>query len=149
VQPVIDDLIATISQIHAERRIAIDATVFNLLTAAMDPADLAELLGNLLDNAVRHAASRVALAARMDGRQLLIVIVDDGPGISPADRDRAMRPGIRLDERGDGDGFGLSIAREIAELHGGTLSLDAGDRGGLAVSIALPAGATNDPMLKS
>jgi signal transduction histidine kinase len=107
--------------------------------AAMDPQDLDELLGNLLDNAVRHAATRVAVTAVRDARWLDVVVSDDGPGIPDAARARVAQPGTRLDERGDGHGFGLAIAVELVTLYGGTLTLDAAPEGGLAARLRLPA----------
>jgi signal transduction histidine kinase len=76
-------------------------------------------------------------AAAVD-RRVLLTVSDDGPGIPAGQRARATAPGIRLDERSDGHGFGLAIVRELAELHGGMLSLDDGPDGGLLARVSLP-----------
>ncbi|VVT07883.1 Histidine kinase [Sphingomonas sp. EC-HK361] len=137
--PVVDDLVATIARIHVNRSVDIVCTIPDDLAAAIDPADLSELAGNLIDNAARHARKRVEISAATSGRQIRLAIADDGAGMSAPDRTRALQPGVRLDERGDGDGFGLSIAQEIADLHGGSLALGTSDLGGLLVTVALPA----------
>lgn len=131
-------LARTVERIHAARGIAIDSDVPAGLAAAIDAADLDELVGNLLDNAMRHARTCVSVVARAEGRMVRLTVGDDGPGIPAADRARATEPGVRLDERGDGHGFGLAIARELASLHGGALILGAGPEGGLTATITLP-----------
>ncbi|MFN3435268.1 MAG: sensor histidine kinase [Sphingomonas sp.] len=141
IAPAIDDLAAAIGRLHADRGIAIAATVIGDPVAGLDPQDFDELLGNLLDNAARHAAARVTVAAAVaaDARWLDLVVADDGPGIPAAERERVPRPGVRLDERGEGHGFGLAIVRELAELHGGSLTLAERQGGGLEARVALPA----------
>ena len=129
---------ATIGQLRRDREIAIAIDVPEGLAVAMVATDFDELAGNLIDNAVRHARSRVRIAATDEGQVVRLQVADDGPGIPLADRERVTQPGIRLDERGDGHGFGLSIARELAELHGGTLTLDEAPGGGLMATAILP-----------
>jgi signal transduction histidine kinase len=80
----------------------------------------------------------VHVAAVSTGRYVQVVIEDDGRGLSPAASQQALVPGRRLDERGDGHGFGLPITQELAELNGGTLSLDKAQLGGLRVALTLP-----------
>ena len=69
-----------------------------------------------------------------------ILIEDDGAGISPADRDRVVDRGVRLDSGKPGTGLGLAIVRDVAEIYGGTVSLEESeDLGGLLVRLRLPA----------
>lgn len=140
--PAIDDLVAAIRVIHADRGLEIVTEVTADLVVAVDPHDLDEMIGNLLDNAARYAASRVSLNAAPtagDARWIAIKIRDDGPGIAEHERSRAAQPGARLDERGDGHGFGLSIVSDLATSYGGTLGLREADGGGLFVVLKLPA----------
>ncbi|WP_230483100.1 sensor histidine kinase [Sphingomonas sp. Leaf21] len=136
--PAIADLALAIGRLHADRGIAILTDIASDLAIAMDATDLDEVAGNLVDNAARHARSRVTIDARAEGRQIALRVVDDGPGIPEGDRIRATQAGARLDERGDGHGFGLSIVRELAELHGGRLVLAEADGGGLDATVLLP-----------
>ena len=135
--PALANLAATVARLHGER-VTIHFDVPAGLTVAIGAQDLDELAGNLLDNAARHAVARVLVAARAEDRFVRLTVTDDGPGIPAADRARATAPGTRLDERGDGHGFGLAIARELAELHGGALTLDDAPDGGLLAMVTLP-----------
>ncbi|MEK9213373.1 sensor histidine kinase, partial [Sphingomonas sp. 2378] len=136
--PAMDDLAHAIGRLHADRGIAVTTDIAADLTVAMDAQDLDEVAGNLVDNAARHARSRVTIGAATEGRQILLRVVDDGPGIAEEDRLRATQAGARLDERGDGHGFGLPIVRELAEFHGGGLILAEAAGGGLSATVLLP-----------
>jgi len=112
---------------------------------AGDPDALSRLLVNLLDNAVRHAASQVCVSVRGDDGWAVLVVSDDGPGIPAEDAERAFGRFSRLDnarsrtgEEGvEGAGLGLAIVRSTAEAHGGSVSLsDAGP--GLRAEVRLP-----------
>lgn len=138
--PVVADLTTALSRIHAERGVTASATIDPALGVAVDRQDLDELIGNLLDNAWRFAATRIVIsaAAAPDSRFIRLSIADDGSGIAPEARTSALAAGQRLDERGDGHGFGLSIAYELATLYGGTLVLDSAVLGGLDAIVTLP-----------
>ncbi|MBD8734137.1 HAMP domain-containing histidine kinase [Sphingomonas sp. CFBP 13706] len=139
--PAIADLVSTIRRLRMERGITIDQAIDPALHVAVDAADLDELAGNLIDNAARHAGTRVRVCATVDQGMIRLSVVDDGPGIALADRQRATDAGVRLDEREDGHGFGLAIARELAALYGGVLVLDDAAGGGLSASVTMPIGA--------
>jgi signal transduction histidine kinase len=137
-RPALADLVGVMETIHAGRGVTGELRAPDGLDVAVEAQDLDELLGNILDNAFRHARSRVvATAARAEGMAELWV-EDDGPGLSDGERALILLPGRRLDEAGDGHGFGLPIAQEIAEMNGGGLALSAAAAGGLAVLIRLP-----------
>jgi len=138
--PAIDGLIAVMKGVHADRAITVVRELAPGLVVAADPQDVDEMLGNLLDNAWRHAGSMVRITATSTGRDVRLAIEDDGPGLAPHAIEQALMPGRRLDERGDGHGFGLPIASELAELNGGTLTLDKAPLGGLGIVVTLPAG---------
>lgn len=136
--PAIEGLTEALSRIHAARDVTVTVAVPVDLAVAVDGQDLDEMLGNLLDNAWRFADATIRVTATVEAGRVQLRIADDGPGIPAAARAAAVEPGRRLDEAGDGHGFGLSIARELAELHGGALALDAADGGGLLVVVTLP-----------
>jgi signal transduction histidine kinase len=138
-RPAVTDLVTAVRRIAGEHAPAVAIDIADDLAVAVDPQDVDELFGNLLDNAVRHATSQVMVAARREDRMVAITVGDDGPGIPPAERARVAQPGTRLDERGDGHGFGLAIVAELAALYGGTMALDEAPGGGLAVRLLLPA----------
>jgi signal transduction histidine kinase len=124
-RPAIADLTHALGRIHAERAISVSIAIAPDLAVAVDPQDLDEMAGNLLDNAWRHARSAITVVASQSGANVALAIDDDGPGLTQAAIAEAFVPGRRLDERGDGHGFGLSIATELAELNGGSVTLQA------------------------
>ena len=100
--------------------------------ARIDPDDLTEALGALLENALRHCAARIEMRALAEGDRAVIRIRDDGPGISPDQIQRIIRRGERLDQSIGGQGIGLAIVSDIVEAVGGELSLRNADPGLLA-----------------
>ncbi len=108
----------------------------------IDPQDLRELAGNLLENAAKWAAAGVRLGwDEGTGGAGTLVVEDDGPGVDPA-RIRAMTTrGVRLDETTPGTGLGLSIVREIADIYGLDLTIGNRQERGLRVAVAFPADA--------
>jgi signal transduction histidine kinase len=108
------------------------------LLVPMDESDLAELLGNLVDNAVRFARSTVRIAGSVTGGETDIVVADDGPGIAEKDRQAVLLRGVQL-TAGGGHGLGLAIVSDIVDAYDGRVLL--GDCApGLKVTITLPAG---------
>jgi signal transduction histidine kinase len=106
------------------------------------PADaVAQVLRNLLDNAVRHAETRVVVTVRRRGESAELWVADDGPGVPPEQAERVFERFARLDDARardeGGSGLGLAIAREQAEAWGGTLEL-AGDGPGARFRVRLP-----------
>lgn len=102
------------------------------------------LMRSLLANAIQYSPEHTTITARckISGEGYLISVCDQGPGIPPEERGRALSRFVRLDQRqGGGAGLGLAIARRIAELHGGQLTLSSRPDGGsgLCVDIWLPA----------
>lgn len=134
-----DDLIFSLDVIYRERGLSMTADVAPDLVFAGDAEDLAEMIGNIADNACKWAVSRVRVSAVRNGQRLRIAIEDDGPGISPDARTAVLMRGQRLDERMPGSGLGLDIVREIATLYRGSLALSDSALGGLCVELDLPA----------
>ncbi|MGW2224545.1 ATP-binding protein [Streptomyces formicae] len=103
---------------------------------------LARVLGNLLNNAQRHARSRVAVTTRTDGAWAVLEVADDGSGVPEGERERIFERFVRLDDarsRDDGGaGLGLAIARDVAVRHGGTLVVREAPSGGALFELRLP-----------
>jgi len=108
------------------------------LVAPVEEADLAEILGNLLDNARKWARSEIGITARSLADSVELLIDDDGPGVPEADRVHVMRRGTRLDESVPGWGLGLNITKAVVEAYGGQMALDSSALGGLSVRLTLP-----------
>jgi signal transduction histidine kinase len=135
----IEGLARALRRLHAERGVTIDIDVPAALVVRVQREDLDEIAGNLLDNACRFARGRVAVRAEGDGGQVILVVEDDGPGLPPALREAVLRRGVRADESGPGSGLGLAIVRDLCELYGGSVALDASPVGGLRATLRLPA----------
>ena len=84
---------------------------------------LRQLVGNLLDNARRHARSAVRLRVFAEGDQAVVEVEDDGPGVDPADRERVFERFFSSRPQGEGSGLGLAIARWVARSHGGDVTV--------------------------
>jgi signal transduction histidine kinase len=104
--------------------------------------DLDEMLGNLVENAAKYGGGRVFVTVEPRNGTVDIEIEDDGAGIPEADRGLLFTRGTRLDTTGKpGTGLGLAIVRDVAEIYGGTITLDESeDLGGLLARLRLPAG---------
>ncbi len=146
VPPVVTALARTMEKLHRERDIAIAIDLPDHACFRGEQQDLEEMIGNLIDNACKWAQSRVAIEVLADrpagdGKaRVRVIIDDDGPGLSPAEREQVALRGQRLDESKPGSGLGLSIVVELAGLYGGVLTLGTAPIGGLRAELALPGG---------
>lgn len=100
--------------------------------------DLEAMVSNLVSNAHKFAEEKVILSAAKRDGNLVVLVEDDGPGITPEQREAALNWGGRLDEAPPGTGFGLSIVRDIVALYDGDMRLGESALGGLSVEIELP-----------
>lgn len=134
---VTNQVLRVMQRTSAGERLDWSVDIATKLSANIDAADLAEVIGNLVENAVRYASSRIAIAARADVRAAILTITDDGPGIPADRRDDVVRRGQRLDLSGHGAGLGLAIVSDILDAWGGTLSF-ATSKSGFDVLVRLP-----------
>ena len=132
--PLMRSLVATLSRTPAGQRVTFDSQIDENLRVPLDRTDLAEVLGNLLENAARHAATHVCVTADPAAGPS-IVIEDDGAGIAPEQRLRMLERGARLDQRGDGAGLGLAIVQDVLGAYGWRLDLTASQLGGLKATV--------------
>lgn len=130
-------------RIRAHERVEVDMSSVSAAHVDGDADQLGRAVRNLLANAERHAATKVRLAlAETDGMAVLTV-ADDGPGIPPEHSEEIFERFTRLDESRNSDsggtGLGLPIAREVAQIHGGTVELVMGDGPGATFRMTIPA----------
>jgi len=102
---------------------------------------LGEMLGNLIDNAMRYGARRITVTVRDTGTGAAWCVIDDGPGIPAAERAAVLTPFHRIEGRRGGAGIGLAIVERIARLHGARVTIDDADGGGVVVCVLFPAAA--------
>ncbi|WP_414507533.1 ATP-binding protein [Streptomyces sp. NEAU-L66] len=127
------DLAAMVREESSQRvadRIPVRAGELASAEVAGSRGQLGRVLGNLLDNAQRHAVSSVRVAVVREGEWAVLRVEDDGPGVPESERERIFERFVRLDDaraRDDGGaGLGLAIARDVAVRHGGSLAVRAG-----------------------
>ena len=118
---------------RAGAQIELDAP--RALAVHLRPDAARRAVTNLVDNARRHA-TRIRVSVQPQGRNVSIIIDDDGPGITPDRHESVFKPF----ESGslDGTGLGLTIARDIARAHGGDIHLEESPLGGLRARLRLP-----------
>jgi signal transduction histidine kinase len=138
VLPSVEGLVRTMLRLHAERELAIDVDVSPAHEIRGRREDLDEMLGNLLDNACKWARSRVAISSSIGRDQLSVSVDDDGPGLDPSMRAQVLQRGVRADQQVRGSGLGLAIVSDLAELHGGSVTLETSPLGGTRARLELP-----------
>ncbi len=142
VTPLVQRMVRVLQKLNPQTSLSLSLPAAEIVFAG-EREDLEELLGNLLENAMKWARSAVAvsvtpLATRDDVASLFeISIEDDGPGI-PEDKARdVLKRGRRLDETKPGTGLGLSIVADLVNEYGGALALEKSNMGGLKVVVRL------------
>ncbi len=131
--PLVHSLVATVARTPTAQHLAFDIDIATDTSAPFDRTDLAEVLGNLIENAARHARTRVRISAGAGDRPA-IHIEDDGAGIAESELAKVMQRGVRLDERG-GAGLGLSIVQDVLAAYQWRLALSRSALGGLRASL--------------
>ncbi|WP_349676245.1 HAMP domain-containing sensor histidine kinase [Sphingomonas sp. UBA978] len=122
------------------RHVRIDVAGPKDLQVHVERQDLDEMLGNLIENAAKYGGGSVFVTVAAQAGFVELMIEDDGMGIPEEDRIRIFDRGVRLDTGKPGTGLGLAIVRDVAEIYGGTVSLEESeDLGGLLVRLRLPA----------
>jgi signal transduction histidine kinase len=109
------------------------------LRVRVDQADFEEIIGNLLDNALKWSTRRILFETLVKEGRVTISIEDDGPGIREKDYDLATRSGQRLDTSQPGTGLGLAITSDLVQAYGGTLILKKSETlSGLQTRVSFP-----------
>lgn len=140
-EPIVSRLVTAIKPLSNGKTIEWETDIPKGVTVAAEVADVAEAIGNVLDNAQAWTRDRIRVSARNGGEKTVITVHDNGPGIATEKRSIVLDRGGRLDDSRSGSGLGLTISADIMEAAGGRLALDDSPLGGLAVRMECPAGA--------
>jgi len=141
-QPVIDNLRTALAKIYGDRQLQLTTNCPAEVYFEGEKQDLQEMIGNLMDNACKWARSCVKVSVAMDAENsdfVTILVDDDGPGLPPQTRDKAVRRGRRLNDDQPGTGLGLSIVADLSNLYSGDFRLEEAPLGGLRAVLTLPA----------
>jgi signal transduction histidine kinase len=135
----VEGIARMLERLHRGKGVAIDVDADPQAVFRGERGDLDELVGNLLENAAKWCKSRVRVKVSRSDEGVEVIVDDDGPGLPPEHRAKAMERGKRLDESEPGTGLGLSIVRELADIYGGRFVLEDSPMGGLRARLELPA----------
>lgn len=139
VRPLVEALLRVMERLYQERNVTATISSHTNPVFRGEKQDLQEMLGNVLDNGWKWAASRVDISFHSDGDRLTILVDDDGPGLAAEQREAVLARGVRADEQVPGTGLGLAIVSDMAQLYDGAIALDISPLGGLRVRLTLPA----------
>ncbi len=127
-----------VRHLYPDARVDMDGD--KTVEARAERQDLDEMLGNLVENAAKYGGGSVFATVSRNGPMVEILVEDDGAGIPEAERTRIFDRGVRLDSGKPGTGLGLAIVRDVAEIYGGSVTMEESeDLGGLLVRLRLPA----------
>jgi signal transduction histidine kinase len=140
----VEGLVRALLRLHAPRGLDVGRVIDSGHVFRGRRQDLDEMLGNILDNACKWAKSRIAVSSSRDGEEIVVTVDDDGPGVAESEYESVMNRGVRADEAVPGSGLGLAIVRDLADLYGGSIRLEASPLGGLRARLGLPAASPRD-----
>lgn len=141
--PIIADVVEGFAPLAAARQVRLVTELDETATATVDAGAVRQILLNLLDNAVKYgpAGQEITIRLRLEDRMAQLSVDDQGAGIAAADVERIWQPFNRLSRSGDatgGTGIGLSIVRQLADLHGGRAWVERTPSGGARFVVAFP-----------
>ncbi|MEP6824577.1 MAG: ATP-binding protein, partial [Ramlibacter sp.] len=134
--PVAHRIRDSLAKVYAGRQLQLTVDCPQDLGWRMDEGDAFELLGNLMDNAAKWAAGRVAVRLWVEDQALRLQVDDDGTGFT--DTQAVLQLHVRADEKVPGHGVGLAVVSDLVASHGGRLELAASAWGGARVDVTLP-----------
>ncbi len=135
---VAEDVASALRRVFDGRALMIDVGGNASAQVRVDPQDLTEMLGNLMENACKWAHARVQVSVAAGAGTVVVAISDDGPGLAEEECRAALTRGTRFDEGTPGTGLGLAIVADLAALYGGALDLGPAAGGGLCATLRLP-----------
>jgi two-component system, OmpR family, sensor histidine kinase PhoQ len=132
---VTERVIASLSKVYRSKNVNVSNHIIPDLQCRFNEADLIEIIGNLLDNAFKWCDKKIEIQGYKDGQQLILRVLDDGPGVSSEHTQHILQRGGRVDESTPGYGIGLSVVTEIVEAYEGRLSIEKSPLGGAALVV--------------
>ena len=131
-------MLSALDKLYKEKSIKTQYHVGQDLHFLGDENDLMEIFGNLLDNAFKHAKSKIVVSVSQEQHSLVIAIEDDGNGIDQEQGQGIFHRGKRLDETNQGQGIGLAIVQNIVDSYQGQIELSRSTMGGAKFTMTFP-----------
>ena len=138
VSPIAAQVVEVIRRTPRGKELCWDIDIPSDLAVGIDAEDLAEMLGNLVENAAQWARTCVHLYGWQESDATGLLVEDDGPGVPDHEIETVLTRGGRLDATKPGAGLGLAIVGDLVETHGGSLALSRSALGGLRAELRLP-----------
>ncbi|MBC6904439.1 two-component sensor histidine kinase [Saccharophagus sp. K07] len=138
VKPLIERLVRALQKVYQTKGVQFSQKIPDNLHFHGDEADLMELLGNLIDNACKYGRHSVAISAQQQGRELAVIVEDDGPGVNAEVQQTILTRGTRADTATPGQGIGLAVAVDILSSYGGSIDIFRSKLGGAGFAIRIP-----------
>ena len=135
-RPLVEKIAAALTKVYTDKGMRVDVQVPPALSLRADEGDLYELLGNLIDNAGKWCRTRVRIEASAKGRNITLLIDDDGPGF-PEGAEKLLERGVRADTQMPGQGIGLAAVNDLISAYDGKIELQRGPLGGGRVVVHL------------
>ncbi|MFQ5354925.1 MAG: ATP-binding protein [Mariprofundaceae bacterium] len=123
---------------HRDKSVQTQLEVEDGICFQGDEGDLLELLGNLVENAFKWCSSQVSLRAELNGKYILLILEDDGPGIDAGQAEKILQRGVRADQSVPGHGIGLAIVQDIIQTYDGSIRIEQNRSGGAKLILELP-----------
>jgi signal transduction histidine kinase len=138
IRTIVDQVVSVLRRTPRGHSLEWEVAVPDDLAISVDAQDIAEIFGNLGENAVEWAASKIRIGVGVADDAVVLLVEDDGPGVPEERIGTVLARGGRLDEARSGTGLGLAIVRELAESYGGSLMLTRSSLGGLSAELRFP-----------
>lgn len=138
VKPIVEGLGRAMSKIYRDKNVHLTINVEENMKFSGEREDLAQVLGNLIDNACKWSKDKVTISVSGNDTSLIFDIEDNGPGLTKTQQERAMKRGERLDEQKPGSGLGLSIVRDMMKAYDGSFTMARSSLGGLKATLTFP-----------
>ncbi len=138
VKPLVERLARAMQKVYQSKSVQLRLDIGEHLVFHGDEADLMELLGNLIDNACKYGRHSVAISAQQQGRDLVVSVEDDGPGVEADVQQTILTRGARADTATPGQGIGLAVAVDILSSYGGSIDIFRSKLSGAGFTIRIP-----------
>lgn len=133
------EIVTALKKLPTDRKLDWQVVAMFPLIVTINRADFHDVIGNLLENAQKWAASRIVIEASSTGSVFRFSVDDDGPGVPEQEISRVLQRGERADTSVPGTGLGLSIVDELVAIYEGELRFERSPIGGLRVVLSMPA----------